>query len=130
MSGATGCICPFCSINNVWIESRDDGNYLKCENCGATGPDECDSFYAMEAWNKPRTRIAELEQQLSKKPQATTMFKLGHREGMERAAEIGNNILPSKLGNPVHGYTCGYNDGWYRYQEAIRKEIELSLIHI
>ena len=40
----------------------DYGNYLKCENCGATGPDECDSFYAMEAWNKPRKRIAELEQ--------------------------------------------------------------------
>ena len=44
--------------------------------------------------------------------------------GMERAAEIGNNILPSKLGNTIHGYTCGYNDGWYRYQETIRKELD------
>ena len=54
----------------------------------------------------------------------TKDMEFAYNAGMERAAEIGNNILPSKLGNPVHGYTCGYNDGWYRYQEAIRKEIE------
>ena len=67
-------------------------------------------------------RIAELEEQADK--QFNIGFMSGYQSGMERAAEMGNNILPSKLGNPVHGYTCGYNDGWYRYQEAIRKEIE------
>ena len=77
MSGATGCICPFFSIDNVWIESRDDDNYLKCENCGATRPDECDAFYAMEAWNKPL---------------ADKILKEAYNAGMERAAEIASNV--------------------------------------
>lgn len=68
-------------------------------------------------------KVAELEQENERlQSQLVTQMKDTRAIWLERAVEI-EYITPA-LGNPTHGYTCGYNDGWYAYQKAIRAKIE------
>lgn len=79
--------CPFCGKNNIKFASYDDFYYLKCYDCGATGPKitttEKDDYHiqenVVENWNERISKHNEVsaeEKSLYKK-----IITLQHEKG-------------------------------------------------